>query len=451
MSFDNSFPRGLDAPAPPVARVITASRLISAPGEAVIADGAVVLDAGAIAWVGPLAGLPGAYAAHPLTSHPGGTILPGLVETHAHLGSYANAPSAAASVPAGRHEQARVALSSVAIARQLASVGVTTVQSLGSRFFADVALRDAVADGLVAGPRIVAAGPQLTTTAGHAWSTGGEVDSVTEIRRAVRDHHKAGVDLIKVMATGGFMTARTAPWHAQFTTEELRALVEEAHRLGKHTAAHAHGTEGIRRAVDAGIDYLAHASFIDRDGRTRFDPELADRIAARGIYVDTCSPPSWPAVAGETTTPRALELYRHGVPLVTGHDIGAVLPASGYTFGLKQLEASGIPREEVLRAATSRAAAAVGLAGVTGVLAAGYAADLIVVDGDPLADLAALDRLREVVIGGRTFVPDPVEPFLPERPAAAAGTPHPSDARAAWLEHQHRRRAHLAGVGVPTA
>jgi imidazolonepropionase-like amidohydrolase len=314
-----------------------------------------------------------------------------------------------------------------------------------------VALREAISAGLLSGPRIVAAGPQLTTTGGHAWATGGEVDSVTDIRRAVREHHKAGADVIKVMATGGFMTARTAPWNAQFTTPELRALVEEAHRLGKHTAAHAHGTEGIRRAVEAGIDYLGHASFVDADGRTRFDPDLADEIAERGIYVDTCSPPSWPPVAAETWTPRAYELYQHGVGLVAGHDIGAVLPPSGYTFGLKQLEASGIPRTEVLLAATSRAAAAAGLAGVTGVLAPGYAADLIVTAADPLADLDALDHLLEIVIFGRTFAADPVPEFDPERPSGPAVAGHPHDVRADWLKRTDRRRNHPTALLAPTA
>nr|WP_300144221.1 amidohydrolase family protein [Propionicimonas sp.] len=433
-------------PAGPADRVISASRLITAPGQPVVPEGAVAIESGRVAWVGPKPQLPTRFAEHPQTTYPGATILPGLIETHAHLGSFAGRIVPDTPEPAG-HDPAWVALSSVATARQLASVGVTTVQSLGSRFFADVALREAVAAGLVAGPRIVAAGPQLTTTGGHAWATGGEADSAGALRRAVREHHKAGVDAVKVMATGGFMTERTAPWRAQFTTAELAAVVEEAHRLGTHTAAHAHGTEGIRRAVDAGIDYLAHASFIDPTGRTLFEPELADRIAVAGIYVDTCSPPSWPPVAGETITPRADELYRRGVQLVAGHDIGAVLPPSGYTYGLKQLHASGLPIAEVLTAATSRAAAAVGLAGVTGVLAPGYAADLIVTAGDPLADLSALDHLVEIVIAGRTFVPDPVAPFDPEQLVAGDG-PRPSDARAAWLERQERRQSHLAALST---
>lgn len=422
-------------------RVLTAARTFTGTGAAALPDAAVVVEAGLISWVGPLAELPGDYAALPRSSYPDATILPGLIETHAHLGSPALGSGPDVPDP-HRHDHAWFALASVATARQLASVGVTTVQSLGARHFSDVSLREAIRLGWVDGPRIVAAGPQLTTTGGHAWATGGEVDSVTEIRRTVRDHHKAGVDVIKVMATGGFMTARTAPWNAQFSTTELRALVEEAHRLGKHSAAHAHGTEGIARALDAGIDYIAHASFIDESGRTDFDPRLADRLAAAGTYVDTCSPPSWPAVPGETSTPRAYELYQHGVQLVAGHDIGAVLPPNGYTYGLKQLEASGLPRTEVLLAATSRAAAAVGLAGVTGALLPGYAADLIVVAGDPLADLGALDRLLEIVIGGRTFRPDPVPEFDPVRPRSPAAASHPSDARAYWFAQQERRRNH---------
>lgn len=430
---------GLDPLPSATPRIVSATRVILAAGEPPVADGAVVIDERHIVWTGPRSQLPHDYADLPETDHPGATILPGLIETHAHLGSYASRLTPDVPDPS-RHRAAWTALSSVATARQLASVGVTTVQSLGSPYFADVALREAIATGLGAGPRIVAAGPQLTTTGGHAWSNGAEVDSVTDIRRAVRRHHKAGTDLIKVMATGGFMTARTDPWKAQFTTEELRVLVEEAHRLGKHTAAHAHGTEGIRRAVDAGVDYIAHASFIGEDGRTDVDLELIDRIAERGIFVDTCSPPTRPPVEGETISPRAAELFQRGVRLVTGHDIGAVLPPSAYTFGLKQLEASGLPRVEVLRAATSTAAAAVGLAGVAGVLAPGYSADLIVAAGDPLADLSALDSLLEIVIAGRTFRPDPVIPYVPGSGRHAVD--RTQDLRAARGEALERRRQH---------
>lgn len=422
------------------ARVLTARRVFTAQDATFLADAAVVLQRGRIAWVGAAAELPESYRGLPREDFGEATVLPGLIETHAHLGGTRPATLPDVSDPA-RHDQGWRVLGALADARRLASQGVTAVQSLGARHFSDVTLREAIDQGLLEGPRIVAAGPPLTTTGGHAWATtGSQVDSVDDIRRQVRDHHKAGVDVIKVMATGGFNTYGSAPWNAQFTVEELRVLVAEAHRLGKTAVAHAHGTQGIRRAVEAGVDFVAHASFIDSDGVTRFDPRLADQIAERGIFVDSASPPSHPPVPGETTTPRAYQLYRHGVKVVVGHDIGAVAPPQAYHHGLRQLEASGLPRSEVLVAATSRAAAAIGLAGVTGVVAAGYDADLLVVNGDPLADLAVLERPLRIILRGTDFRPDPVPAFEPaQRPA---GSRSPLDVRLEWADRQRRSREH---------
>ncbi|KFI50683.1 amidohydrolase family protein [Bifidobacterium biavatii] len=389
--------------------VVTVGRLITGrPGES-LADQAVAVDGRRIAWVGDVAALPAEYADWARADYSGYTLLPGLVETHAHFGAR---PGSAPNVsdPA-RHVQGWNALHSLHWAQQLASLGVTSAQSLGSKYFTDVALREAINAGLAEGPRIVAAGSMITTTGGHDWKDSGEVDSLDDIRHAVRDHHKAGVDTIKAAATGGFFTPGTAQWKAQFTVEELRTLVDEAHRLGHPVAVHAHGTQGIRRAVEAGVDYIAHGTFISDDGTTRFDPELADQIAEKGIYVDVAAPPSYPPVEGETIAPRALDLYRHGVKIVTGHDIGAVIPPNAYLYGLHQLEASGIPRAEILVAATSRAAAAIGLAGVAGVIAPEYDADLLIVDGNPLDDLNALERRQLIITRGQVFHPVPVEEY----------------------------------------
>lgn len=392
----------------PARRVIAAAHLLTGrPGEQ-LDDHALAIDGRHIVWVGPTAQLPAEYADWPLENHPGATILPGLVETHAHFGPRPG-DEPAVSYPE-LHEQAWNALHSLHWARRIASVGVTSAQSLGANFYTDVALREAIDKGYAQGPRIVAAGPMITTTGGHGWREGGEVDSLDDIRHAVREHHKAGVDVIKAAATGGFFTPGTAQWKAQFTVEELRVLVEDAHRLGHRVAVHAHGTQGIRRAVEAGVDYIAHGTFISDDGTTRFEPDLADEIARKGIYVDVAAPPSYPPVEGETIAPRAHDLYSHGVRIVTGHDIGAVIPPEAYLYGLHQLEEAGIPRAEILVAATSRAAAAIGLAGVTGVLEAGYEADLLVVDGNPLDDLSALERKLRIVIRGDDFHPD----YVPE-------------------------------------
>ncbi|MDR2374686.1 MAG: amidohydrolase family protein [Bifidobacteriaceae bacterium] len=434
-------------------RVLVADRVFTGAEPGHLAGGrrrgAVAIEAGVIAWAGAADDLPAAHAAWPVHDHGAATILPGLVETHAHLGSYARAVTPDVPDP-DVHTLAWEALSSVKIARQLASLGVTAVQSLGAASYADVALREAVQAGLVAGPRIVASGPPVTLTAGHDWVDGSEIDSIPDILHAVREHHKAGADVIKVMATGGFMSHSTAPWNAQFTLAELRALSDDAHRLGKRVAAHAHGTEGIRRAAEAGFDFIAHGSFVGPDGLTRFEPEVADLIAEKGIFVDHCAVPTFPAVPGEPAAARAYDLYRRGVKVVVGHDIGAVHPASAYTFGLRQLEAIGLPRGEVLIAATSRGAAAIGLAGTAGVLAPGYAADLIVAAGDPLADLRALDNLVEVVIGGETFDRERVPPFDPDRLAAEAearraaegGAATPDDVRQARVQRALRASAH---------
>lgn len=431
----------------PKNRVITAARIFTGRRGGWIADGAAVAVTGHIIdWVGAAGDIPPEFADYPVESHPRASITPGFVETHAHLGGFAYNFDPDVPDPQ-RHDQGWHALASLAPARQLASVGVTTVQSLGARNFADVVLREAIDQHLVQGPRIIASGPQLTTTGGHSWLTGGEVDSIVEIKKRVRDHHKAGADVIKVMATGGFGTFGSAPWNAQFTTEELRAVVEESHRLGKGTAAHAHGTQGIRRAAEAGIAYIAHATFISENGITQFDPGLADYIAEKGIYVDTCSPPSYPAVEGETTTPHAKELYDHGVKIVLGHDIGAVFPPSVYPFGMQQLVESGLPIDEVLIAATSRGAAAVGLAGVAGVIEVGYEADLLVIAGDPRLDIKAVTDVEEVIIRGETFNRDPVAPFdfsrwpadeslILKRPVSGL------DARAAWIERLRRVASH---------
>ena len=391
--------------------LLTAPRLWTGTGDPV-EDGAVLVRDGTVIWAGPRREAPAGAASARRVDHPGSTILPGLVETHAHL-SHGSPPLTRPTLATERHQVPWDVLSSLHTARVLASQGVTTVQSLGARHFTDVTLREAVSAGVVQAPRIVASGPQITTTGGHSWRNGGEVDSPDDIRHRVREHHKWGVDVVKVMATGGFMTEGSAPWNPQFSTEELRVLVGEAHRLGKHTAAHAHGTEGIRRSVEAGVDYIAHASFTGEDGVTGFDPYLAEEMAERGTFVDVSAVPTFPPVEGEHFGSRARELWEHGVGIVTGSDIGAVLPPEGYLWALEQLAASGIPSRDVLVAATSRAAASAGLAGVTGALLPGYEADLIVVGGNPLEDIADLRDLRLVLLRGGEFVPEPFEAYEP--------------------------------------
>ncbi|MCZ0857235.1 amidohydrolase family protein [Actinomyces israelii] len=375
---------------------------------------------------------------------PGSTLMPGLIETHDHL------PTSGTAVEHpdyGPHEVARLTLNAARSARELLSVGVTSAQSLGARHYVDVAVRDAIDNGDVRGPRIIASGPQITTTGGHSHHAGAEVDSIDQIRHEVRRHHKMGVDTIKVMATGGFMTGGSAPWFAQFSQDELQVLFAEAHRLGKWTAAHAHGTQGIERAVRAGVDLVAHASFITDRGRSEFDAALADEMARTGVYVECTMTADMPRMLrrDDSYAPPVRRLWEHGVRIVVGHDAGIpAVPQRGYVGGLEALEWAGLPRTEVILAATSRAAAAIGCAGVTGVLAEGFEADLIAVAGDPREDLAVLRDLRLVVTRGREFVPDRLEgvPVLVDDSLGGLGPIGPAATLGVWRARAERRRAH---------
>jgi imidazolonepropionase-like amidohydrolase len=387
-----------------------------------IADGAVVVTGDRIAWVGARDELPAEYADAPTQAFHDSTILPGLIESHAHL-SYDGGPGT--KQRSFERSAPNLVAVMIASARELLSVGVTTVRDLGARDNLSLEVRDAVEEGLVRGPRIVAAGAQITTTGGHTWQNNGRADSPDELRKRVRSHHKAGVDLIKVNATGGFMTAGSAPWFAQFSVSELTAVVEEAHRLGKKVAAHAHGVEGIERAVAAGVDTIEHCTFVAEGAIVAPSLDIIDAIVEKGIFV--CATATWnlPAMMRENPgfRPPVRLMHERGVRLIAGNDSGIDgVPHRNYVGGLETSVILGIPPEDVLIGATSRAAEALGLGGVTGVLAPGASADLIVVDGDPLTDVSAVRRLRTVVERGRVFVPDPVivSPPDPELAAAAA-------------------------------
>ncbi|GAA3666459.1 metal-dependent hydrolase family protein [Microbacterium marinilacus] len=393
-----------------------ADRLLHTDPVSVVGNGGVLVRDGLIAWAGPMSEYDAAIADDVVREELGDvTLMPGLIDAHVHLGFDGGDD------PVGRMrresdvEQAMLMLRS---ARELLGAGVTTARDLGARGYLDVAVRRAIEDGTAEGPRLLTAGAPLTVTGGHCWFMGGEVDDEGEARKAVRRHHKRGVDLIKVMSTGGYMTPGSAPWHTQFTDGQLAAIVGEAHRLGKQVAAHCHGVEGIRAALAAGVDTLEHCSFTSPDGGSELDPRLVDAIAASPSYVSpTMNVDVRAKMAAEGWEPAVAELYRRGAKIIASTDAGiAHTPHGDYAAGLEALAQAGLPPREVLVAATSRAADALGLSGVTGRLAAGLSADLIAVDGDPTVDLSVLRAPRLVVARGLRFA-------LPEPRAAFARVP----------------------------
>jgi len=403
--------------------VLTAPRVLT--GEQAVAGGAVVIGDRTVDWAGPAGMLPAEYAALPRADYPDSTIMPGLIDSHVHLG-FDGGPHPAARMRAETDEQQLIRM--LHSARDLLGVGVTTARDLGGRGYVNVAVRDAIAEGLARGPRMVVAGCPVTVTGGHCWFMGGEADSEDDLRRIVRTHHKHGADLIKVMSTGGFMTTGSAPWYAQFTVGQLALIVEEARRVDKPVAAHAHGIEGIRRAVEAGVTTLEHCSFVTETNERRFSEPLAAMIAERGIVVCPTISVNAPYVAeltGIVVGENLVAMHEMGIRLIAGTDAGIDnTPHHQYVGGLEYLVKLGFRTADVIAMATTEAAAVLGVGAVTGRLAPGYEADLIVVHGDPLADIAALGRLRRVIARGRDYVPDSgrFDVSAPGTPFASPGT-----------------------------
>jgi imidazolonepropionase-like amidohydrolase len=388
-----------------MSEVLTAPRVMT--GDRTVTDGALVIGEDVLDWVGPAGALPAEYAALPRTDYPGATIMPGLIDSHVHL-AFDGGPNPAARMRGETDEQQLVLM--LHSARDLLGVGVTTARDLGARAYLDVVVRDAVATGLARGPRMVVAARPITVTGGHCWFMGGEADSDDELRRMVRTHHKRGADLIKIMSTGGFMTTGSAPWYAQFTRAQLAVVVEEAGRVDKPVAAHAHGIEGIHRAVEAGVTTLEHCSFVTETNERRFDEPLAARIAERGIFVCPTINVNAPYVAELTGTvvgEHLKAMHEMGVRLIAGTDAGIDnTPHHQYVGGLQYFVTLGFRPADVLAMATTEAAAALGVDAITGRLAPGFDADVIVVDGDPSTDIAALGKLQRVIARGRDYLPD---------------------------------------------
>ena len=333
----------------------------------------------------------------------GATLLPGLIDTHVHLAFDASADPVAAL--AGRDDGAKVATMSAA-GRAALRGGITTVRDLGDHDYLSLGLRGA---GDL--PTIVTAGPPITTPLGHCHFLGGGTEPTPEAARvAVRERADRGVDVIKVMASGGTMTPGTRQEVSQFAPHVLRAVVDEAHRLGLPVTAHTHGTSAIRDALDAGVDGMEHVSFWSADGiddpgdlvRRIVDCRVALGITGGVVPAPGVAPPAAVAMRLPRIIANTRNLYEAGAHIVLGTDagIGPPKPHDVLRYALVQTAQIGMQPVVALRTATSTAAAACGLADRKGRLAPGFDADILAVDGNPLADLAALHNIRAVFARG---------------------------------------------------
>jgi imidazolonepropionase-like amidohydrolase len=337
------------------------------------------------------------------------TILPGLVDAHVHL-SFDASPDieylARADTPA------TAALRSAMNARRNLAAGVSTVRDLGSPRGIVIDVARAVGTPLLpTAPTIVAAGQVLTITGGHGYFMGREVDGPEAVRRGARAEIKRGARALKVIATGGVITEQGTPGATAMTPYELCAAVEEAHKVGLRVAAHAHGTEGIKNALRAGADTIEHASYLDDEAIELFlegDAWMVSTLIASERLMPHLDDPEMPAHVRDKlrdhTSQEAASLERAieaGVRIAAGTDAGTGYnPHGGLSEQILLLGHHGMAPERALTAATRNAAYAVGLSETHGRLAAGQPADLLVVDGDPFADLAALHNVRAVYLGG---------------------------------------------------
>lgn len=349
------------------------------------------------------------------------TVLPGLIDTHVHL--VADSEFGALDRVAGYSDDELDAVISEGLRRQLAA-GVTTVRDLGDRRFAVVDRRDRQRAGAAGGPEptILAAGPPITSPKGHCYYMGGEVTGREGIAAAVADRVARRVDIVKVMASGGMATPGSDVLKTQFSTADLRFLVEQAHAAGLPVTAHAHGLPAVLQAIEVGVDGIEHCSCLTEKGIELSD-ELIATLAASGIYVGGAV--SAPPASELAKAPQAIRdlmarqgvdaeglrrirldmigrMHRGGIAFVTGADSGIVdWMGHGKLFrSIAFLVDSGATITQALVASTSLAAASCGVADRKGLLRNGYDADLLIVDGDLSEDVNAVQRVRSVLLGG---------------------------------------------------
>jgi imidazolonepropionase-like amidohydrolase len=358
------------------------------------------------------------------------TCLPGLMDMHTHLTNQLGPKSY---IEDFTLNAADVALRGAEYARKTIEAGFTTVRDVGDAFNASIALRDAIDAGRIPGPRIFTSAKSLATTGGHADPTNGwrydlagdpgpregVLNGVAEARAAVRQRYKDGADLIKITATGGVLSVAASGDNAQFRMDELEAVIETAADYGMHVAAHTHGAEGMRRAVEAGIDSIEHGTYMTDEimalmieKGTWYVPTIsAGKFVAEKADVEGYFPPVVAKKArriGPIIQETFSRAHAAGVPVAFGTDCG-VCPHGTNAKEFGYMVEAGMSPADALRAATVNAAKLLRREDELGRLRPGYAADLVAVDGNPLDDVTILEDVRFVMRDGQVFV-EPVNP-----------------------------------------
>ena len=377
-------------------------------GTTTLSDASIVIENGEIAWVGKRSRAPKTPKGERSRTVEAAAkfAMPGMINCHAHLVFDGSKDFEAEA----RQSDAVATIKAVKNARASLRAGVTTVRDLGANGTMVVELGRATDGGVVDGPRIVAAGRGITVTGGHGMEVGRICDSPDEIRKGIREQVLAGAGVIKLFSTGGVLGggAGAGPNVSQFSVEETRAAVEEAHKLGVRITTHAHGAEGMRIAAQCGIDSIEHCTMLDAQTiRVIKDHDVAlvpTFSALHGILGRESELPALTIERAKAAAARHHEgvraAHKAGVRIASGTDAGTPFnPHEAYAHELRYLNETGLTREEALAAATRVAADVIGRP-KAGRIAAGMWADLVFVDGDPTKDLARLLRPKAVWIRG---------------------------------------------------
>ena len=398
--------------------LIKAGRLVVVRSGRVLTDQAILIEGDRIRQVGPAQSIQAPADARVIDLS-SATVLPGLIDCHTHLTlepGQNGYESLGISIP-------REALFGAKNAKLTLEAGFTTVRNVAAHGYTDVALRDAINAGDVPGPRIDAAGPAIGVTGGHMdnsllapeyhHSSESVADGVPALIAKVREQVKYGADVIKIAATGGVLSKGDSPEATQFSDEEIRAVVAEAHRLGRKVAAHAHGAVGIKQAVLAGVDSIEHGSFIDAEAIGLMKEKgtyLVPTLYLADWFIENYQRlrvPEFMVEKAKVVMPAARQniarAFKGGVKVAFGTD------AAVYPHGLNAREFAvmvklGMTPMQSIQAATVNAADLLGWSDRVGSIEAGRFADIIAVKGDPTVDVTVLERVFFVMKGGQVVV-----------------------------------------------